>query len=263
MTISSPGPSAIPKSHAVSHRPFSSVPLSVPQTPTPITLSRPNSISRELFSYISQRLKDTATGFKLETFKKGEFIFQRGQRPRGVYFIKYGWVKLSSYDEDYNEVVLRILGNNEFLGHTAVIKETEHRHDAQALEYSELYLIHRNHFLRLMYEDHYFTRLMIQLLCDEVYADEQQITNLHSKRIDRRLASLLIALERYSHQDDRYEDNHIRILKKDLARNINVTPETLSRYLAKFEESGIIRNHGGAIELLDKDLLNAMSDLKD
>ena len=101
------------------------------------------------------------------------------------------------------------------------------------------------------------------MLCDEIWSSEKQIVNLHSKKIDSRLATLLLDLEQASENSPVHDDSLIRLPKKDLAKIINISPETLSRYLTSFQESGLIKSINGMIELLRKDKLFKISNMND
>ena len=227
-------------------------------------MKKNRNISTKLFSQLRANFgDDIQKSFKVKTFKKGDFIYREGQTPRGVYFMKYGWVKIFKLDEAYNEVVLHILGNNEFIGYLPLLKKTTYSNNAQALEYCELYFIPKEGFLSLLHESNEFAQLIIQMLCDEIWKDEDQILNLHSKKIDKRLSTLLLGLEQASENDKSYADSHIRLPKKDLAKIINISAETLSRYLTRFQDSGLIESVDGIIKVLKKDELHEMSNLKE
>ncbi|GAB4235756.1 MAG: Crp/Fnr family transcriptional regulator [Ekhidna sp.] len=220
-------------------------------------------ISTKLFAQLREGFEaEMTSAFKVKTFKKGAFIYRKGDIPKGVYFMKYGWVKIVRYDEAGNEIVLKILGNNEFIGYVPLLQGVKYTNYAQALEYCELYFIPKDKFLALVHESADFTKLIIQMLCKELWSDEEQIVNLHSKKIDNRLATLLLGLEQASDHSPTHDDSLIRLPKKDLAKIINVSPETLSRYLTRFHDSGLINSVDGTIELLEKEKLHQMSNLE-
>ncbi|WP_286756942.1 Crp/Fnr family transcriptional regulator [Roseivirga sp. UBA838] len=220
-------------------------------------------ISTKLFTQPREGFEaEVANTFKVKTFKKGEFIYRKGDIPKEVYFMKYGWVKIVRYDEAGNEIVLKILGNNELIGYVPLLQEMKYTNYAQALEYCELYFIPKEKFLALLHKSADFTKLIIQMLCKELWSDEEQIVNLHSKKIDHRLATLLLGLEQASDHSPVHDDSLIRLPKKDMAKIINVSPETLSRYLTRFHDSGLINSVDGTIELLEKEKLHQMSNLE-
>ncbi|GAA0892713.1 Crp/Fnr family transcriptional regulator [Fulvivirga kasyanovii] len=219
-------------------------------------------ISTRLFTQLREGFEaEMASAFKVKIFKKGEFIYRKGGIPKGVYFMKYGWVKIVRYDEDGNEVVLRIVGHNEFIGYVPLLRDVKYTNYAQALEYCELYFIPKDRFLSLIHESTDFAMLIIQMLSKELWSDEEQIVNLYSKKIDNRLAALLLGLEQASDHSPIHDDSLIRLPKKDMAEIINVSPETLSRYLTKFQEKGLINSMDGTIEIFEKEKLHQMTNL--
>jgi CRP-like cAMP-binding protein len=69
--------------------------------------------------------------------------------------MKYGWVKIFRGGNEGDEVILRMLGHNEFIGYVSLLKDTPYPDNAQALEYCELY------FFPEMYSSHLYMRTMI------------------------------------------------------------------------------------------------------
>ena len=227
-------------------------------------MSEKRNISNKLFAELRNRFSNEInSSFEIRTFKKGEFIYRKGNKPKGVYFMKYGWVKIFRGGNEGDEVILQMLGHNEFIGYVSLLNDTPYPDNAQALGYCELYFFPRNVFLTLIHENNDFTRSIIQMLCNEIWSSEKQIVNLHSKKIDSRLATLLLDLEQASENSPVYDDSLIRLPKKDLAKIINISPETLSRYLTRFQESGLIKSINGMIELLRKDKLFKISNMND
>lgn len=139
-------------------------------------MSEKRNISNKLFAELRNRFSNEInSSFEIRTFKKGEFIYRKGNKPKGVYFMKYGWVKIFRGGNEGDEVILRMLGHNEFIGYVSLLKDTPYPDNAQALEYCELYFFPRNVFLTLIHENCDFTRSIIQMLCNEIRSSEKKL----------------------------------------------------------------------------------------
>ncbi|MCB4234265.1 Crp/Fnr family transcriptional regulator [Kaistella anthropi] len=178
-------------------------------------MSEKRNISNKLFAELCNHFSNEINSpFEIRTFKKGEFIYRKGNQPKGVYIIKYGWVKIFRGGNEGDEVILRMLGHNEFIGYVSLLKDTPYPDNAHKIRILRAILFPRNVFLTLIHENNDFTRSIIQMLCDEIWSSEKQIVNLHSKKIDSRLATLLLDLEQASENSPVHDDSLIRLPKK-------------------------------------------------
>ena len=81
----------------------------------------------------------------------------------------------------------------------------------------------------------------------------------------QRLAALLLSLEMAFEEDPKNKNAIIPIPlpRKDLAGEIGVTPETVSRYLAEFKDKKFIRITDGTIEVINRSALLRLSKVND
>jgi CRP-like cAMP-binding protein len=196
-------------------------------------------------------------------YKKGSVIFEQGQTPRGVYYIKSGWVKIFKIGADGNEKVLHLATKNQFIGYLSLIKRWNFQSSAIAITDCEIYFIPKQIFLELLAKDNEFASLVVEMLADELVESETHIDTLLSKNIQERLTNLLLGLEQASDRNTAFNDSYIRLPKKELAAIINITPETLSRHLSALKLDGLIENNKNHIELLNRNELLKKSNLRD
>ncbi|GAB4375415.1 MAG: Crp/Fnr family transcriptional regulator [Salibacteraceae bacterium] len=215
-------------------------------------------ISTKLFRKLQSRLSNQGMSDKIKVadYRKGDSIYHEGDTPKCVYFMKYGWAKICRYAPDGEEVVLQVIGHNQMFGHADVLSGTAYKSSAVAIEYCETYLISKRHFLEMFSSDHEFSRLIVQMLTEEIWQAQEHIETLHDKNIDRRMASLLLGLDTALAENG--SPALIEIPKKDLANIINVSAETFSRYLSKFVQKGWIDLGNRTIKVLHKDKLSSL-----
>jgi CRP-like cAMP-binding protein len=231
-----------------------------------LTHKKTENIAQELFTKLTAsyaELTDTALQ-EAKKYKKGSYIFEQNQVPRGVFYIKSGWVKISKIDSHGNERVLRLVSKNQFIGYLSLIKNKKFQANAVAVADCQIFFIPKQIFLKLLATNNAFASLVVEMLADEVEEKENHIANLLSKNVQERLANLLIGLEQASfHDSSQHDDSYIRLPKKELAHIINITPETLSRHLTVLVQDGLIDNNKQHIELLNKKGLLAKGNLQD
>jgi CRP-like cAMP-binding protein len=200
----------------------------------------------------------------IKIYKEGETIYEIGEKPKGLYFIKRGQVKILRQGLNGDGPVLtRIAMANEFIGFVSLIKRGGNTSSAVTISEAEVQLIPKHVFLHLLQTDLDFTKLTIEILCELLYDSEQKIVSLIAKSSRQRLAALLLSLELAFDENSQYDDSNIRQPKKDLAAAVGVTPETISRNLAEFKEKGYLETGDDGIEITDQNALFRLSMLND
>lgn len=221
--------------------------------------------TKDLFTKLTEsyaELTDTPIQ-EAKKYKKGSLIFEQGQVPRGVYYIKSGWVKISKIGADGNEKTLRLVTKNQFIGYLSLIKQWKFQSSAIAVTDCEVYFIPKQIFLTLLAKDNDFASLVVEILADELTESENHIDTLLCKNVQERLTNLLLGLQQAFDYNTEFDDSFIRLPKKELASIINITPETLSRHLSALNENGFIENTKNHIELLNRNELLKKSNLRD
>lgn len=221
--------------------------------------------TKELFTKLTESYAELTDKpiQEAKKYKKGSLIFEQGQVPIGVYYIKSGWVKISKIGADGNEKTLRLVTKNQYIGYLSLIKQWKFQSSAIAVTDCEVYFIPKQIFLTLLEKDNDFASLVVEILADELTESENHIDTLLCKNVQERLINLLLGLQQAFDYNTEFDDSFIRLPKKELASIINITPETLSRHLSALNENGFIENTKNHIELLNRNELLKKSNLRD
>lgn len=206
------------------------------------------------------------TGHDFDTIKHyepGEHIFSTGEKPVGIYYIRKGCVKIICLEKDGTETILRLAGKNEFIGYRSLINLNAYKTCAVVLEPTDAVFIPKSLFLDLLQKDIEFANTVVKIICEEVDDTETKFTDFVTKSGKQRLATLLASLK-LSYQDDpAFKNDHIRLQKKEIAKAIGVTPESISRFLAEFKNEGIIETVEGNIKITDNKALLKIANIYD
>ena len=65
-------------------------------------------------------------------------LYAEGQRPKAVYYIKSGKVKIYKTNDDGKELITDIFSAGDFFGYTYVLEEINYKENAQVLEDAEI-----------------------------------------------------------------------------------------------------------------------------
>ncbi len=217
---------------------------------------------REQFDQTEQGLRafiDEAKGYeelrklsnerKTRIYKRREFLFEEGDYPRYLFFIKSGKVKLFKTNEDGKEYIINIYGAGEFLGYLALIKDEEYTESASALEETEVALVPKDDFAQLINANRDVSSQLIKMLASNIEEKEQQLLNLAYNSVRKRVADAVLYLSDKEHEGD------IHILRDDLARIVGTAKESVIRMLTEFKEDGYIEVVDGAIKVKNREKL--------
>jgi len=84
--------------------------------------------------YIRPGRNEDPIAADLKTFDKGSVIFIEGDRPRGVYNVRQGRVKLTTSTPEGRVLILGVAGPGDTLGLSAVVSRSDYEATAEAIE---------------------------------------------------------------------------------------------------------------------------------
>jgi CRP/FNR family transcriptional regulator len=204
-------------------------------------------------------LQALATGARRRTFAAGEAIFREGQPARAFYFVRRGTVRVYRISNDGREQVLHHLGEGRSFAEAAVLTMPSYpAHAESVVAGTELIEVGAEGFLKLFREDARLAAAMVSSLSMWLIGLVERVEELSLASAPARLAHYLLRLP--SRVENGTVTLALPIAKKDLAAHIAITPETLSRLLRKWQDAGIVRGRGNALEVLDERLLEAIAD---
>lgn len=196
-----------------------------------------------------QKLSDEK---KVKSFRKRDTVFEEGDYPRNLYFVKSGQVKIYKTNDDGKEYIIDIVKDGTFFGYLDLIKENQHSESAAAMEDSEIVLIPKEDFFRLLHINRDVASQLIKMLADNIAEKEEQLLRLAYDSVRRRVADAIILLS------EKQIDGKISILRDDLARIVGTAKESVIRMLTEFKEDGYIEIKDGAIMIKNIERLKNM-----
>ena len=207
-------------------------------------------------------IADTLTESKVENriYHQGDLLFEENTYVKGLYYLERGTVLLSTMERTGSEVVVNIIGANNFIGFLPIIQKTRLTTTAVVLEDScRIKFIPKAIFIEAL-KDNRFVNGFIKILAELITSNENQLLQIKNKSVRERLALTLVSLNHAFRKSVRDPTPLITLKKKDLASMIGVAPETLSRRLADFEKEDLIELHLKGIKIKDKEQLLLISE---
>ena len=214
------------------------------------TGDRWNSFINEARGY--EQLKKLTIDKRSKVIPKKGIVFEEGDYPRNLYYIKSGKIKVYKTNEHGKEFIIHVLGEGAFFGYVNLITNTDYSESASALEPTEITLVPKEDFTQLLYVNQDVSAQFIRLLANNIAEKEQQLLNLAYDTVRKRVADALLKI---TEDHSSTASKEIKILRDDLARIVGTAKESVIRMLAEFKEDGYIQISNGKIQVTDRPAL--------
>jgi len=193
-----------------------------------------------LFFNVEDQIIDEISSFtNLKTFKKDEIIFYEKEKKPYFYGIVSGEILMYDVDLKGNIIPKNQYGCKEIFGLISKIQNRSYCLNAKALNESEVLLINYEKFKKFISSPPFSDRI-IKMLTNQI-VNEVEFNKLIKYPAKKRV---ILALLNFPHR-------FIRKKKYLLAKELNMTPETLSRILSKLKQKELICYCEKSIKVLD------------
>jgi CRP-like cAMP-binding protein/CheY-like chemotaxis protein len=187
----------------------------------------------------SDHLKLLAEDRNINKYKKKEIIYSEGNHPNRLYYVLKGKVKTYKSNDNGKELVTEIFSTGDFLGYVAMLEGCAYKDSAAALEESELAVIPREDFDKLVNNNKEVAQKFIRLLAKNISERENQLVNIAYNSLRKKVADAILMLHKKYHQatDD---SDAIVISRGSLATMAGTAKESLIRTLSDFRNEKLI-----------------------
>lgn len=180
------------------------------------------------------------------TFKKGEMIYMAGDMSGKLHVLHTGKVKVSRFNPNGKEQVIRVIGPGEFMGELSLFSSVPLTDNAEALEASTMCIIEGSKLMELMGKYPTIAFKVMDVLSKRLEKAENLIEEISLTSVEQRVAGALLT------SADAKGSVVLGMKKGDFASQLGMSQETLSRKLAAFQDEGIIELIGHKkIKILD------------
>lgn len=202
-----------------------------------------------------------ASNYTVADYKKGEIIFQEGERPYGLMFLLYGKVKVYKNGVGGREQILRMVKPYAFMGYRSVFTDSSYSAHAVAIEDVSVWIFEKDSFMKIIRKNPDVTLRFVKMMSEELKFSNDRTVSLTQKHIRGRLAESLIVLkDTYGFESDGRTMN-VYLSREDIANLSNMTTSNAIRTLSTFASEEVIALEGRKIKILDTSRLERISDL--
>lgn len=187
-------------------------------------------------------------------FKKKHVLYTEGQRPRVLYYIIKGKVKVYRINQEGKELITHIFSEGDFWGYNHILENINYRENAEVLEDASLMMIPATDFLELVTSDSRVAQQFIRLISRNVLEKEEDLLNLAYSSLRKKVAYGLIQ-QVATFRKPGEELTTLNLSRKEMAQAIGVATESFIRTVADFKEERLIDILDGKIVILNENKL--------
>jgi CRP/FNR family cyclic AMP-dependent transcriptional regulator len=186
------------------------------------------------------------------SYPKGATLFVEGQKPRGVFILCTGRVKLSTSSADGKTLILRVPEKGEILGLAATVSGQPYQASAEVLEPAQANFIARNDFLEFL-RVHGEAALRVAQQLSENYhlaINEMRTIGLSHSAAEK-FARFLLEQASEGHKGEGEVRLTLTLTHEEIAQMIGSSRETVTRLFSDFKKKQLLQVKGSTIVIQD------------
>lgn len=206
-------------------------------------------------------IEKISKGVSSHTYKKGEVIFQQGERASKLYIVCAGKLKIFKNLAEGKEQILYILSEGDFIGAFNLLKADRFDFSAVALETTQISTLDKSAFDQVMISNPEITLKIFEKAYERIMKAESLVERLSSSTPDAKVIGLLIDLISDFGKPAKGGGImlELTINREEMGSYAGIARETMSRKLQLFDEMGLIKLVGAKkILICDVAKLKAM-----
>jgi CRP-like cAMP-binding protein len=194
-------------------------------------------------------LERLAAAARERRLAKGEIVFQKGDRPTGLYLIVAGLIKETCQSQDGAEKIIELVEPGQCFGEAALFLDSPYPFAAVALVDSRLFHLDRTTVDELIQRRPDFVEHMMLVLSCRVLTLMRDVESYTVQNPIQRVAGYLAG--RCGVNAGNRPSIVLPATKQAVASRLGMTPEALSRILRDFIDAGLIQMQGSRIDVRD------------
>jgi CRP-like cAMP-binding protein len=195
-----------------------------------------------LFAGMSDEILAEITGLaRVKKYAPGEYLCHRGSEGNEFFVIQHGLVKIVLTSEDGKEIILDLLKDGDFLGELALIDGEPRSADAIAMEETEVIVLSRSCFHRLMRENEGIKDAVLTVLAARLRATNESLLDNFLPLLLKVTKKIVALTEKYaSFAGPEQKEFDIPLSQQELADMVGATRESVNRCVRVLCGQGVI-----------------------
>lgn len=191
----------------------------------------------------------------IKIYAPGQMVFAKEDLGNNFFIVKSGRIKIFTTVGGGKKKTFAFLKKGDFFGEMSLLGGRVRSASAQAVEESELFVISKKNFKRLIAENPDFSLKLLHTLADRLQKCNRDIESMLFHNILGRLAEAILDLSK----DKNTKPVKMAIDQNELAQYLGTTRVPVCRAINTLKRSGIIDYHRGELVILDQARLRSMA----
>ena len=193
-----------------------------------------------------------------KVLQPGEQVLDQGRRFDKIYAVKSGMCKSSRVDESGTEYVQGFHLSGEIFGLDAIYPG-RYSFSVETLDTTVLCELDYHQLQDLCVSVPSLQRQMFNLLSRDIYNSLVNPIEHFDQTAEQKLAGFLHNLSaRLMARGYAPNELYLPMSRRDIANHLEVTPETISRLLKKFQQKGVIEVENRSVRIMDSTQLESL-----
>lgn len=191
--------------------------------------------------------------------KKGETIFEEGEKLNGVYCVRGGVSKLAKLSPNGKDQIVKLASKGEVLGQRSVVAEENSNLSATAVSDMEMCFIPKEAIVSTLHKNPDFTYEVLRHMAHDLKEADDVIVNMSQKTVKERIAEALLYMMNNFGED---QEGYLALVlsREDIANVVGTATESCIRILSEFKKQGLIKTSGKRMAILEARKLQDLAD---
>jgi CRP/FNR family transcriptional regulator len=183
-------------------------------------------------------------------YKKGQMVFDEGAQANTLYYIKAGWVKMGSHDDQGATSIHQVHNQGQFFCLPTVLMRAQTRCQAVAGSDVTMLLIPATELLAVVDRLPPIARTLLHKMAPAVREAHKACDYCYTP-VASRVASALLRLH------EQFKGGELPVTRQELAQMAGTTPESTIRVMSVLQKKGVVAGDRGHLRILDLQALKS------
>jgi CRP-like cAMP-binding protein len=193
-------------------------------------------------------------------YKRGDVLYQEGNRISGFYCINSGIIKVYKTGFDGKEQIIRFARSGDIIAYRSVLSNEAACTSAKVIEDCQVCFIPSEILISLIKTNSDYALELLKLACHELGEANSFITDIAQKTVRERLAEVLLFLVNDFGIDDQ-QYLQISLTREELANIVGTATESVIRLLSEFKSDKLVELNGRKIRIMNMKGLEKISNV--
>ncbi len=193
-----------------------------------------------------EELKRVSDSKITKSIKKGQAIFEEGEKLNGVFCVREGVSKLSKLSANGKDQIVKLASKGEVMGQRSVIAEETSNLSAVAVSDMEVCFIPKEGIVDTLHNNPNFTVEVLRHMAHDLREADDVIVNMSQKSVKQRVAEAFLYLgENFGEDSEGFLI--VTLSREDIANVVGTATESCIRIISEFKKKGYIKTSGKKI----------------